>query len=147
MSKPLQRLYTRIQERRRSRSRSRSRSPSPEPDFSSSPVNMNEPCRECQLGTFCYNHPRDTTTQAVRSSANPIEKSEVTTQQYAKPTASNKAIPSPQTTGKFERSQVDEDTTCSTSMTTNVKGQQTQDSTLPRIQVNGVEIPYWVKSR
>lgn len=99
-------------------------------------------CRVCQLGLFCYDHvhtPR-TPTATQQRHADPETKQ---ASPAIKPPQPNKEPPS---TGTFEKSLSHEQTEIKPAP----KGQsqqQERDPKLPRIQVNGVEIPYWVTSR
>jgi hypothetical protein len=94
-------------------------------------------CRACQLGTFCYDHASTSTTPTPASPPSNTQKPKQTP---------NSEAPEPEQgglredEGLFERSTAsdDEHHRPKTPPTRSVR-----NPSLPSIQVNGVEIPYW----
>lgn len=141
----IRKLYKYTQERYRSRSRSRSRSPSPSSDHDPSTMSA-EHCRTCQLGLFCYDHvnaPR-TSNQHTNSQTKPLSAPNDTAK-------SSQGSTPPSSTGAFEKSQPNEQpkfkSALSNSQSSQGDRERERDPKLPRIQVNGVDIPYWITSR
>lgn len=103
-----------------------------------------EHCRTCQLGLFCYDHvdtPR-TSNQHI-GSQNKSSSAPISTAQSIQDPAP------PSSTGAFEKSQPNEQPKAKFALSNgqSSQGDCERDPKLPRIQVNGVDIPYWITSR
>ena len=96
-------------------------------------------CRPCRLKIFCYDH-----IQAEDDNVEvPTQSEEIASDsKHTKPTEEDHSIVASH--GTFERSESGDSEEDSTEPS--IKSQCTRDQKLPRILVNGVELPYWTGS-
>jgi hypothetical protein len=119
----------------------RSRPPSPTPSNTSQSDTMSnasqDDCRACQLGIFCYDHTSTSTTPTPASPPSRTQEPNQTPNSEA-PVPEQRSSSSDE--GLFERSNIgdEEDHRLKTPPTRSVR-----NPSLPIVQVNGIEIPYW----
>lgn len=140
----IRKIYNNVQQRRRFRSRSRSPSPSSEsPQIIMSSQTPKADCRACTLGLFCYDHVESPTTSAAPQQPETEHKSGQANTARPQDRQSTSDSVQPPSQGVFEKSCSDENT--NSQDTAKAESKHGRDPSLPSIQVNGVEIPYWVK--